>query len=47
VTEPSLSRGSELLDYYQRFGPTAIGLNIEELEAQNKRIAIARHLSAL
>jgi uncharacterized protein len=35
VTEPSLSRGSELLDYYQRFGPTAIGLNIEELEAQN------------
>jgi uncharacterized protein len=35
VTTPSLSRGSELIDYYQRFGPTAIGLNIEELEAQN------------
>jgi uncharacterized protein len=35
VTTPSLCRGSELIDYYQRFGPTAIGLNIEELEAQN------------
>jgi uncharacterized protein len=35
VTTPSLSRGAELLDYLGRFGPTAIGLNIEELEAQN------------
>jgi len=35
VTTPSLSRGSELIDYYRRFGPTAIGLNTEELEAQN------------
>lgn len=35
VTAPTLSRGSELIDYYQSFGPTAIGLNIEELEAQN------------
>jgi uncharacterized protein len=35
VTTPSLPRGPELLDYLRRFGPTAIGLNIEELEARN------------
>ena len=40
VTTPSLSRGAELVDYYQRFGPTAIGLNIEELEAHNTRSAL-------
>jgi uncharacterized protein len=40
VTTPSLSRGSELVDYYQRFGPTAIGLNIEELEAHNTRSSL-------
>jgi uncharacterized protein len=40
VTTPSLSRGSELIDYYQRFGPVAIGLNIEELEANNTRSSL-------
>jgi uncharacterized protein len=40
MTTPSLSRGSELIDYYQRFGPTAIGLNIEELEAHNTRSSL-------
>jgi uncharacterized protein len=40
VTTPSLSRGAELIDYYQRFGPVAIGLNIEELEAHNTRSSL-------
>jgi uncharacterized protein len=35
ITTPTLSRGSELVDYYRRFAPTAIGLNVEETEAQN------------
>lgn len=35
VTTATLGRGSELVDYYRQFGPTAIGLNVEELEARN------------
>jgi uncharacterized protein len=45
VTAPSLSRGSELVDYYQGFGPTAIGLNIEELEAQNTHSSLYENCS--
>ena len=40
VTTSSLSRGSELIDYYRRFSPTAIGLNSEELEAQNRHSSL-------
>jgi uncharacterized protein len=40
VTQPTLARASELLRYYWSFHPTAIGLNVEELEAQN-------HMSSL
>jgi uncharacterized protein len=40
VTAPTLSRGSELIDYYQRFRPTAIGLNIEEQEAHNRHSSL-------
>jgi uncharacterized protein len=40
VTTPSLSRGAELIDYYQRFGPLAIGLNIEEMEAHHARSSL-------
>jgi len=45
VTTSSLSRGSELLDYYQGLAPTAIGLNIEELEAQNTHSSLYENCS--
>jgi uncharacterized protein len=35
ATAQTLSRASELLRYYWSFGPTTVGLNVEELEAQN------------
>jgi uncharacterized protein len=40
VTEASLSRGAELLDYYRGFRPTAVGLNVEEMEAAHARSAL-------
>jgi uncharacterized protein len=35
VTASTLSHASELVRYYWSFHPTAIGLNIEEIEAEN------------
>src|SRR5262249_30149363 len=40
VTAQSLSRAAELARYYRAFRPTAIGLNIEELEAQNRQSSL-------
>jgi len=40
VTAHSLSRAGELARYYRAFRPTAIGLNIEELEAQNRHSSL-------
>jgi uncharacterized protein len=40
VTARSLSRAAELARYYRGFRPTAVGLNIEELEAQNRHSSL-------
>jgi uncharacterized protein len=40
VTAHALARGAELARYYRTLGPTAIGLNIEELEAHNARSSL-------
>jgi uncharacterized protein len=40
ITAQSLSRGPELCRHYLNFQPTAIGLNIEEVEAQNRRSSL-------
>ena len=37
LTAESLPRAAELLRYYWSFRPTSFGLNIDELEAQNRR----------
>ena len=40
MTSHSLARGFELARYYRALQPTAIGLNIEELEAQNRHSSL-------
>jgi uncharacterized protein len=42
VTADSLPRAAELLRYYWIFRPTGLGLNIDELEAQNRRSSMGR-----
>ena len=37
VTAAALARGPELFDFYAGLAPTAFGLNVEEVEAQNRR----------
>ena len=44
VTADSLSRPIELARYYRAFRPMAIGLNIEELEAQNRTSSLGGDL---
>jgi uncharacterized protein len=45
VTAHTLSCASELLRYYWSFHPTAFGLNIEELEAQNRHSSLGNDVT--
>jgi uncharacterized protein len=40
VTAQTLARGAELFDYYHSLAPTAFGLNVEEVEAQNRNSSL-------
>jgi uncharacterized protein len=45
VTAHTLSRASDLLEHYRSFQPTALGLNIDELEAYNRHSSLGDDVS--
>jgi uncharacterized protein len=46
VTAQTLSKASEVVQHYWRFEPTAVGLNVEEIEAQNTRSSLYEYSGA-
>lgn len=44
VTAATLGRGAELFDFYAGLAPTAFGLNVEEVEAQNRQSSLYKSI---